>query len=164
MECAKLPFREGAVFSVRVGQVGHDSLDLEGAPHDLVIENGRQLVHGKSQPPHACFDLEMDLVGGRMSKNGFGQGRQESPIAYHRGQSVRHQVGDLFLEERAENEDRRGEACLAEFAPFSQGGDGKSLDSLSGKRLRDSDSAMPIGIGFDDRQDLAGGGQIPGDT
>ena len=35
---AKLSFREGAVFSVCVGKVGHHALDLEGTPQDRVVE------------------------------------------------------------------------------------------------------------------------------
>ena len=37
-KCVKLSFREGAVFSVCVGKMGHQAFDLEGTSQERVVE------------------------------------------------------------------------------------------------------------------------------
>src|SRR5580765_1201910 len=65
-KCAKLSFREVAVFSVCVGKVGHHAFDVEGTSQERIVEERQQLFRGKSKTPHPCFDLEMNRVGDRM--------------------------------------------------------------------------------------------------
>lgn len=85
-------------------------------------------------------------------------------VAYDRGQPVGYQVGELFLEKRAQDDNRNCETGLAKFDAFVERSHGKPPNALADERVSDAHGSMSIRVGLDDGHDLAGRWQIAFDA
>ena len=113
------------------------------------------------QSTHPRVNLEMDGIRSGKRGGGLGEGRQQTDVTDNRCDTMLKNVGNLFREQRAQDQNRRLNAGLPQGDAFLQRDDGHAPCAVADQRLRGLDRAVSIGIRLDDCHDLTAGRKKP---
>lgn len=153
----------GDVGWVRIGgrEVRHQARDPNRRVRAKISQELRQVVDRNAEPAHTRIDLEVyvdrSVLRNRLERASFGDvvehGREPRSDDLAMGTAI----------DPVQNQDGPIDAGLAKLEPFFGQGDTKAIDALALKSPRDGHDAVPVGIGFDDREHLSTSSRLADD-
>jgi hypothetical protein len=157
LEAQPLLAEQRIVGHVGSGEVGVDAGDRQGRAGRDRRHRAIELIVAEAEAVHAGVDLEVtrqpDLAPRRARLEGLRRRRRR----HRRRQLVVEDPVDVADAERAEDQDRDGDAAFAQLDPFGDVGAGQHRRARGFERQPDAHRPVPVGVGFDHADDARPG-------
>ena len=149
--------RRRRVHGVRRGEVREDTGDAQ--PRQVADGRAEAADVGRVEPEprHPRLHLYMDAGGPAEGPRGPGERVRRRPRPDRDLEVARDGVGSLARERAAEDDDRSADTRVPELHAFLDGRDAERAGAGFDEGARRGDGAVPVAVGFDDREDLHAG-------
>src|SRR5438093_1562030 len=155
VEASKLLFGEEGVPGVRIREMGEDTFELQVPHRDDALQELERVPVGHPRTPHARIHFDVDPRNHLVRDAPARQELREFQARHARGETVLDDLVDFGKERGAQDHDRGAEPGRAKLDPLVQRGYAQHRDAGVHGRAGDLDRPVAIGIGLDDKQDLA---------